>query len=105
MPTLHRLACFRDDIIFIIYLYQKWIYPVDSRRPNEFGQIGTKEEISTSDTTSLASIKNQVQNMETELKEKQDNRDMEDIVKEKKNIEKDIEGIRKRNVVSSESKK
>ena len=22
MPTLHRLSCFRDDIIFVIYLYE-----------------------------------------------------------------------------------
>eukprot|EP01102_Stenamoeba_stenopodia_P019648 TRINITY_DN7466_c0_g1_i2.p1 TRINITY_DN7466_c0_g1~~TRINITY_DN7466_c0_g1_i2.p1 ORF type:complete len:144 (+),score=54.68 TRINITY_DN7466_c0_g1_i2:106-537(+) len=32
MPTLHRVACFRDDIIFFIYLYQRWIYPVDKKR-------------------------------------------------------------------------
>ncbi|KAF1317570.1 Cleft lip and palate transmembrane family protein, partial [Globisporangium splendens] len=32
MPTMHRLSCFRDDIIFFIYLYQRWIYPVDSAR-------------------------------------------------------------------------
>lgn len=32
MPTMHRLACFRDDIIFLIYLYQRWLYPVDKRR-------------------------------------------------------------------------
>lgn len=38
MPTLHRLACFRDDVVFIIYLYQRWIYPVDKSRPNEYGQ-------------------------------------------------------------------
>lgn len=30
----------RDDVIFIIYLYQKWIYPVDHARVNEFGQGG-----------------------------------------------------------------
>ncbi|VVC29122.1 Hypothetical protein CINCED_3A017336 [Cinara cedri] len=24
MPTAHRLACFRDDIVFIIYIYQRW---------------------------------------------------------------------------------
>jgi hypothetical protein len=30
----------RDDVIFIIYLYQKWIYPVDHTRVNEFGQGG-----------------------------------------------------------------
>ena len=37
MPILHRIACFRDDIIFFIYLYQMWIYPVDKTRKNEFG--------------------------------------------------------------------
>lgn len=40
MPTLHRIACFRDDIIFFIFLYQKWIYPVDITRKNEFGFSG-----------------------------------------------------------------
>ena len=37
MPTLHRLSVFRDDIIFLIYLYQRWIYRVDKTRTNEFG--------------------------------------------------------------------
>jgi len=32
MPTMHRLRVFRDDLIFIIYLYQRWIYPVDKAR-------------------------------------------------------------------------
>ena len=32
MPTMHRLACFRDDIVFFIYLYQRWKYPVDKSR-------------------------------------------------------------------------
>ncbi|XP_015114592.1 cleft lip and palate transmembrane protein 1-like protein [Diachasma alloeum] len=32
MPTSHRVACFRDDIIFLIYLYQRWLYPVDKSR-------------------------------------------------------------------------
>jgi len=40
MPTLHRLSCFRDDIIFLIYLYQRWIYRIDYSRVNEFGQGG-----------------------------------------------------------------
>jgi hypothetical protein len=38
MPTLHRLACFRDDVVFFIALYQRWIYGVDPTRRNEFGQ-------------------------------------------------------------------
>jgi len=32
MPTMHRLSCFRDDIVFVIYLYQRHIYPVDKNR-------------------------------------------------------------------------
>ena len=24
MPTAHRIACFRDDVVFVIYLYQRW---------------------------------------------------------------------------------
>jgi hypothetical protein len=38
MPTSHRLACFRDDIVFFIYLYQRYLYPVDKSRVNEFGE-------------------------------------------------------------------
>lgn len=38
MPWLHRLACFRDDVIFIVFMYQCYIYPVDKSRVNEFGQ-------------------------------------------------------------------
>lgn len=32
MPWLHRLACFQDDVVFAILLYQRWIYPVDLTR-------------------------------------------------------------------------
>lgn len=39
MPTLHRLSCFRDDIVFLIFLYQKWIYRIDYTRANEYGLI------------------------------------------------------------------
>ncbi|MGH0171206.1 UNVERIFIED_CONTAM: hypothetical protein FKN15_060209 [Acipenser sinensis] len=38
MPTSHRLACFRDDVVFLGYLYQRWLYPVDKSRVNEYGQ-------------------------------------------------------------------
>lgn len=37
MPLLHRLSVFRDDVIFLIFLYQRWIYRVDKSRVNEFG--------------------------------------------------------------------
>jgi len=32
------------DIIFVIYLYQRWKYPVDTTRMNEFGQGGADDE-------------------------------------------------------------
>ncbi|KAK0090016.1 hypothetical protein PV325_004149 [Microctonus aethiopoides] len=32
MPVAHRVACFRDDAIFLVYLYQRWLYPVDKNR-------------------------------------------------------------------------
>ena len=35
MPTMHRLSVFRDDLVFLIYLYQRWIYRVDKNRPIE----------------------------------------------------------------------
>jgi len=44
MPTSHRLACFRDDIVFFCYLYQRYLYPVDKKRINEFGQTGEEED-------------------------------------------------------------
>ncbi|XP_028094585.1 cleft lip and palate transmembrane protein 1 homolog [Camellia sinensis] len=43
MPILHRLSVFRDDLIFLIYLYQRWVYPVDKKRVNEFGFGGEDE--------------------------------------------------------------
>lgn len=46
MPTLHRLACLRDDAIFFVYLYQTWTYRVDHSRTNEFGQGGGTDEAS-----------------------------------------------------------
>jgi hypothetical protein len=49
MPTLHRLATLRDDVIFFVYLYQTWVYKVDYSRVNEFGQGGDDEEIEEKD--------------------------------------------------------
>lgn len=36
MPLMMKIACFRDDIIFFIWLYQCMIYKTDSTRVNEF---------------------------------------------------------------------
>jgi len=35
MPTAARISCFRDDVVFFIYLYQRWLYEVDTSRPVE----------------------------------------------------------------------
>lgn len=54
MPWMHRLACFRDDVIFICYLYQRWQYRVDKTRPSEWVD------------TSAAAAQEQVKNGEAE---------------------------------------
>ena len=38
MPTLHRIACLRDDIVFFIFIYQSCIYDIDNTRLNEYEQ-------------------------------------------------------------------
>jgi len=38
MPVMHRLACLRDDVIFFVVLYQRYIYRTDYTRVNEYGQ-------------------------------------------------------------------
>lgn len=35
MPTAHRVACFRDDIVFLVYLYQRYLYPIDYARVDQ----------------------------------------------------------------------
>jgi hypothetical protein len=48
MPTLHRISVFRDDIIFLCLLGQRWYYPVDATRKNEYGTSKLDEEIAAS---------------------------------------------------------
>lgn len=33
------------DVIFMIYLYQRWAYPVDKKRVNEFGFGGEDDQV------------------------------------------------------------
>lgn len=54
MPLLHRLSVFRDDLIFLIYLYQRWVYPVDKKRVNEFGFAGEDTDQASSSSETLA---------------------------------------------------
>jgi len=49
MPTMYRIGCFRDDVVFFIFLYQRYIYKMDPTRVNEFGvsaeMLEKKEEV------------------------------------------------------------
>lgn len=36
-------AIFSSDVVFFIYLYQRWIYRVDPNRVNEFGSSGVDQ--------------------------------------------------------------
>ena len=58
MPTMYRLGCFRDDIVFFIFLYQRYIYKEDKSRVNEFGFSG--------DMLDESEKKNSVENSNTE---------------------------------------
>ena len=40
MPTMARMSCFHDDVVFIVYLWQRYLYPVDASRPVEGGGVG-----------------------------------------------------------------
>lgn len=57
MPTAHRVACFRDDVVFLVYLYQRWLYPVDKTRVNEFGMVFEEKEEEESNGTLIEETK------------------------------------------------
>ena len=35
----HRLMTLRDDLVFLVFLYQRYLYPVDVSRPDEYGYV------------------------------------------------------------------
>ena len=37
MPLKHRLMTLRDDVVFLMFLVQVYLYRVDKTRSNEFG--------------------------------------------------------------------
>ncbi|CAL8350100.1 unnamed protein product [Arctogadus glacialis] len=43
MPMMYRIGCLRDDVVFFVYIYQRWIYRVDPNRMNEFGTSGAEK--------------------------------------------------------------
>ncbi|XP_073704100.1 lipid scramblase CLPTM1L-like isoform X2 [Garra rufa] len=42
-PGPHQLACFRDDVVFLIYLYQRRIYPTSKSRSRDYGASHRKK--------------------------------------------------------------
>jgi uncharacterized protein with PQ loop repeat len=38
-PYSHKVATLRDDVCFLIYLYQRWLYPVDKSRLDAGGEF------------------------------------------------------------------
>ena len=42
MPTMYRLGCFRDDIVFFIFLYQKYMYRVSFEKRVSIFNSGTQ---------------------------------------------------------------
>ncbi|TQS33066.1 hypothetical protein Golomagni_06604 [Golovinomyces magnicellulatus] len=73
MPFLHRLATFRDDIIFFIYIYQRWAYTTDYTRVNEFGQGGDDDEPEKKDEAKAdakAVAAGDIKQVEAEVKDK-----------------------------------
>lgn len=42
---------YRDDVVFLVLLYQRWIYRIDYSRVNEYGQVneGMVEDVGTAE--------------------------------------------------------
>ena len=45
MPTMARMSCFRDDVVFFVYLWQRYLYPVDTSRPVEGGGVAETDAV------------------------------------------------------------
>ncbi|GBE60169.1 transmembrane CLPTM1 family protein [Babesia ovata] len=59
MPWMHRLSCFRDDIIFFCYLYQRWAYRVDPNRPSAWNHPQQETQAVTEGQAAETSIENE----------------------------------------------
>merc|ERR1712086_475314 len=44
MGFKHRLMTLRDDLVFLIFLYQLYIYKVDTSRADEYGFVHAMDE-------------------------------------------------------------
>ncbi|KYQ88563.1 hypothetical protein DLAC_11294 [Tieghemostelium lacteum] len=88
MPLMHRLSCLRDDIIFIVYLYQRWIYPVDPKRSHYGGdydedQDQDQDKKSIEQSSSTKDKKKENEDKVDKEEEKEDEEEVEEKPKEK----------------------
>ena len=44
MPLMMKIACFRDDVVFVVWLVQFFLYRKDPNRVNEFNLIAKEAE-------------------------------------------------------------
>jgi len=74
MPMAHRIACLRDDLVFFVYLYQRWCFPVDKSRVNEYGMVYSEPLPTTpvppTDTATQLSDSAQTTEPDTELRQR-----------------------------------
>lgn len=68
MPDMHRLAVFRDDIVFILFMYQRCIYPTDRNRNRAVVHPDPAE--SADDSKSVSSVESDSEEVPTEEKKK-----------------------------------
>ncbi|EPY37237.1 CLPTM1-like membrane protein [Strigomonas culicis] len=81
MPWLHRIACFRDDVVFAILLYQRWIYPVDTSRSADGDD--DDDEGQDEDNKHQDAVENEEQKALESVKENETQRDENDEEKKK----------------------
>lgn len=55
MPTVHRLAYLSGDVVFIIHLYQRWLYPVDKSRQEDGNAMTDDDAKATAESESKSS--------------------------------------------------
>jgi hypothetical protein len=89
LPLMYKIACFRDDIIFFIWLFQCYLYPIDPTRANEFGLVG-KEADEEEEKKQIESKPEEDAKKETNEEEEEDE-DEEEEEKEKEIQEKNKE--------------
>lgn len=65
MTTKHRWMTLRDDIVFFVFLYQRYIYVVDVNRPDEFGFVYTDTGVEVNSSAPSAALLSEAVPQET----------------------------------------